>query len=136
MLVICLRNRARGLGLQTSVWCNPDTNQGFYSYYIAIYHALKMQAETILTSPKINTHPEVMSSSADTCDYFPTPHLANLLFYSLSQKFRTFKKNFFLAFLEEIGKCWKWYHTTPCSKLDPLSKGGQRKFIALNLLNF
>ena len=55
---------------------------------------------------------------------------------------------FFLAFLEEIRKLWKgwtvysevlqnWFFQTPlCSKLAPLSQGGHRKSISLNVRNF
>ncbi len=34
-----------------------------------------------------------------------------------------------------ILKNW-WFHSAPCSKLAPLSQGGHRKFIALNMRNF
>ncbi len=60
----------------------------------------------------------------------------------LVKSFAHLNGNFFLAFLEKIGKLWKgWtvyrsFHTPPFSKLAPLSQGGHRKSIALNVRNF
>ncbi len=81
--------------------------------------------------------------------------LKNVLHFSLCNSYTVLVKSFehlnrifFLASLEEIGKLWKWwtvykrrqftnwsFHTPPCSKLAPLSQGGHRKFIVLNVQN-
>ncbi len=48
----------------------------------------------------------------------------------LVKSFAHLNRNFFLAFLEEIG------NTPLCSKLAPLSQGGHKKSIALYMRNF
>ena len=77
-------------------------------------------------------------------------HALLILCTVLVKSFAHLNGNFFLAFLEEIGKLWKgwavysevlqfknwFFHTPLCSELAPLSQGGQRKSIALNVRNF